>query len=537
MAAGDYQATIFPGTDSGIVDALSYAGTNGLVVTGPASSGFTVSSVWSIPQGCELRLGPGTYTFEGASGISVGKFATLRGCGYGSTSLKIGTTFSSASLIVNSDQAGGQQSCMLYSFEINGNKSAGAAVTQAIYLKGVGQPSVIRDVVVFSCSGIGIKLEGITTNAGSGVMLDNCWVNACNDHAIMLTGDHLGWTLLRTSVETIPANKAGIYVDGTASSTRQGAIWIQDTHIEVLAANAIGILLEDARDISIDKVMYSGSGGTGDLIKITGLAADSYNITIKDVYNKFNATASSVLDVTNGVTITNEVPFYTTGPMRILGAITAASTLDLTGNLTARGAANNFGTAGTAQATTVGGGGSGAAQSDLYVNAGSTGATKARWSLQRNNSTDLLASIDGTTEQLQYRHGLQIGTTAGSQVAYLTTGSKMRLASSGQPTSHLEVDGAIISNICPTLADNTTPTVADVNVCKCSPAAPTTITNFTNGQTGQIIYIIFTNANATITDGANMKLQGAANFVSTADDTMTMVYDGTAWFELARSVN
>jgi hypothetical protein len=39
----------------------------------------------------------------------------------------------------------------------------------------------------------------------------------------------------------------------------------------------------------------------------------------------------------------------------------------------------------------------------------------------------------------------------------------------------------------------------------------------------------------TFTDGSNLKLAG--NFVTTADDTITLVSDGTNWNEMARAVN
>jgi len=35
--------------------------------------------------------------------------------------------------------------------------------------------------------------------------------------------------------------------------------------------------------------------------------------------------------------------------------------------------------------------------------------------------------------------------------------------------------------------------------------------------------------------GASLKLNG--NFVTTADDTITLIHDGAAWFEIARSAN
>lgn len=64
----------------------------------------------------------------------------------------------------------------------------------------------------------------------------------------------------------------------------------------------------------------------------------------------------------------------------------------------------------------------------------------------------------------------------------------------------------------------------------------TTITSITstNFQSGAVITLIFDGA-LTFTDGSNLKLAG--NFVTTADDTITLTYDGTNWYEICRSVN
>ncbi len=64
----------------------------------------------------------------------------------------------------------------------------------------------------------------------------------------------------------------------------------------------------------------------------------------------------------------------------------------------------------------------------------------------------------------------------------------------------------------------------------------TTITSITstNFQSGAVITLIFDDV-LTFTDGSNLKLAG--NFVTTADDTITLAYDGTNWYEIARSVN
>ncbi len=64
----------------------------------------------------------------------------------------------------------------------------------------------------------------------------------------------------------------------------------------------------------------------------------------------------------------------------------------------------------------------------------------------------------------------------------------------------------------------------------------TTITSITatNVTAGTCLTIIFDGA-LTFTDGSNLKLAG--NFVTTADDTISLCYDGTSFFETARSQN
>jgi hypothetical protein len=61
----------------------------------------------------------------------------------------------------------------------------------------------------------------------------------------------------------------------------------------------------------------------------------------------------------------------------------------------------------------------------------------------------------------------------------------------------------------------------------------TSITS-TNFQSGACITLIFDGV-LTFTDGSNLVL--FASFVTTADDTISLCYDGTNWYETGRSVN
>jgi hypothetical protein len=63
----------------------------------------------------------------------------------------------------------------------------------------------------------------------------------------------------------------------------------------------------------------------------------------------------------------------------------------------------------------------------------------------------------------------------------------------------------------------------------------TTITSWTttNIGAGTVVTLIFDGV-LTFTDGNNLKLAG--DFTTTTDDTITLIYDGSAWFELCRTV-
>lgn len=64
----------------------------------------------------------------------------------------------------------------------------------------------------------------------------------------------------------------------------------------------------------------------------------------------------------------------------------------------------------------------------------------------------------------------------------------------------------------------------------------TTITNFLNGYTSQIIYVYATNANTTIQSNANIVLSGTVNFAMGAGAVLMLRRDSTVWREISRSV-
>lgn len=86
----------------------------------------------------------------------------------------------------------------------------------------------------------------------------------------------------------------------------------------------------------------------------------------------------------------------------------------------------------------------------------------------------------------------------------------------------------------PAIASATTITIpAGASVLKVTGTTNITGINTTSSQR-RTVTLIFNDV-LTVSDGSNLKLAG--NFVTSADDTLTLYCDGTNWFELSRSVN
>lgn len=83
---------------------------------------------------------------------------------------------------------------------------------------------------------------------------------------------------------------------------------------------------------------------------------------------------------------------------------------------------------------------------------------------------------------------------------------------------------------------DTTPSVLGISFLTISNTLATTITNFTGATQNQIITLLFTDSNTTI-NRTNAYLFGGINFISTANDTLTLISDGVFWWEVSRSVN
>jgi len=70
-----------------------------------------------------------------------------------------------------------------------------------------------------------------------------------------------------------------------------------------------------------------------------------------------------------------------------------------------------------------------------------------------------------------------------------------------------------------------------------TPSTPREISNFTNCRADDVKYIIFQDSNTALLNNANIKLQGGDDFLGNAGDFISLIFDGSVWYEMTRSLN
>ena len=119
----------------------------------------------------------------------------------------------------------------------------------------------------------------------------------------------------------------------------------------------------------------------------------------------------------------------------------------------------------------------------------------------------------------------------GNRVA--TTGVALPMNDGGTGTDKVVKDNVWTDSGYGTVASATTITLP-VNAETVTVTGTTTITSVTASYKGRRVTLVFSGT-LTFTDGSNLILAG--NFVTSGDDTITLVCNGTNWYETGRSVN
>ena len=160
--------------------------------------------------------------------------------------------------------------------------------------------------------------------------------------------------------------------------------------------------------------------------------------------------------------------------------------------------------------------------------------------LYSNNLTAVVQQWDITTGatrinyQLTIADNLVIGTSGKGLTD--STGALTSTYNATGITTNGTISGGHVYRAGTYTAGATTPLVLGISTMFIANSSPTSITNFTNGVAGQIITLIFSDANTTVTRN-KCYLLGGLNFTSTSFDTLTLISDGSDWYEVSRSVN
>lgn len=257
-------------------------------------------------------LPPGVYGVSAP--LNINAFTILRGSGHQGSEIRALAGFAGAAMVQNAIQDGSQQFIGIESLLVNGNKSV-ATVAIGIKIKGGGQPTYVRDVVVYEASGNGLVLDG-GTSGSAGFLVENVQVASSNDHNIVLTGALYATMLQHVTSEFQAAGKAAIYLDGAPAGIGQRSIYLTDIHVEFQGAESFGVLISSFQNVLIDGLVYIGDIVTGDLVKIVGNAADTNQIVLRNLCVSDGRLANIVNDTPRLAipsTTTSYVREYSTG--------------------------------------------------------------------------------------------------------------------------------------------------------------------------------------------------------------------------------
>src|SRR6185503_16397906 len=143
-------------------------------------------------------------------------------------------------------------------------------VGTGILFKGVYIGSYIKDTLVYSCSGNGIRIDGGTggTVLVSDLYLENIWITGCNDHLLLITGSVESVTGRHIACENPAAGKACMMCMLNGGSSINGEHNFSGFFMEGTNASD-GVVLTECGNVQMDTVVYDSSGFNS-VIKITG---------------------------------------------------------------------------------------------------------------------------------------------------------------------------------------------------------------------------------------------------------------------------
>lgn len=378
-----------------------------------------------------------------------------------------------------------------------------------------------------------VQLDGALTVAGATTMsgavtIDNAAVTLRANEAITFThatngaADDLTIALTGATDSSIILSSTGTGEDAIALQSSAGGVDVdaaagKDVNI---AGGQVALV---SKDNAASAISLTANIGATETIVVTNTQGTSESaITLVATAGGVNVDAAAAKDLD-----------LAGGQVKLVSKDDAAGAISLTANVGTSETitvTNTQGTAAGAIALIATAGGvdiDAAAAKDVDISGGQVLIS----SKDNAASAIALTANVGTSETIVITNTQ--GTGAGAITNTATAGGITNTVASGKAiTQNGTVNHKVGSDIASpaggelTLGDGQYFLITGTNNITSIAAASTTA--------GRLLFLRFDNI-LTFTDGNNLKLAG--NLVTSADDTITLISDGTNWYELARSVN
>ena len=413
----------------------------------------------------------------------------------------------------------------------------GTTTTHALFAQASGFPAY-RAIATGDLPSISSGLTGILPGANGGTGVDN------TSKTITLGGNLTTNGVFATTLTATGTTSITLPTTGTLATLAGAETLANKTLTAPILGTPTSGTLTNCTGLPVSGITAStttaigvGSINLGNVSDTTIQRVSAGVISVEGV---------TMLSQTNTLTgITNKT---FTAP--VLGAATATSINGITiaaggsGTLTMAGSINTG--VGGGSITTAGYGATTGGSINLSSDAGGYGGS-LNMSASVSNGGGNIDTHSGGGSINTSNGGGSIDTTGNGSIGLGTTANRITLvgttASNGKTATFPNVTGTVVVASVPatTLGSGaTTLAVASIVVKLTGHAGGNTIGIITGGITGMSLVIIFEDALVTITDTdistANTVNLSAA-FTSSANDTLSLVYDGNKWFETARSVN
>jgi hypothetical protein len=348
--------------------------------------------------------------------------------------------------------------------------------------------------------------------------------------------------LIELAANTVVLNATTLTLDAASDIGIDGDTDLIELAANIIVLNATTLTLDDASDIGIDSdtnliEMAPGALTVNGTLRSTGIMAVATSVAANILLNASLVTtdpATYQIGANFVRTLSLTAPNANDIYGGLFGVSASANAHNYTGTL--RGGHFEVLNSNTATVTNLVGG------SFLAYNVGAgtiTNSYAGKFRTQNLNAGGLISNSYGAYYSLDINGGT-LTNTYGYYVGDVTLGTQTNTpysfyASDANARNYFA--GATGHGTGTAFPDtDTTPSVSDGHFFMCSAqTAPIAITMLDDGFAGQTVTITAVDGDTDMTDGGNLKLAG--NWTGDADDTITLWFNGTNWYEISRSAN